>query len=71
MNKKLFFTIPFILSLLLLYGCKCGGKVGLKGEINPFDPITVDLTKVGETDTPLKMSQFAESVSYIYLSEEP
>jgi hypothetical protein len=31
----------------------------------------VDLTKVGETDTPLKMSQFAESVSYIYLSEEP
>ncbi|WP_080905514.1 hypothetical protein [Parabacteroides sp. Marseille-P3160] len=54
--------------LFVLYGCKYD-----KGQItrNVETPIFVDFTKIKETDQSIKLSQFADSILYIRLSDEP
>jgi len=67
MKKKLYIVI----SLSLLYGCN--SREGNKQEkmVESFNPVTIDVTKIIESDKPLMLSQFAETISYISLSEEP
>ena len=59
-----------ILILFFLCGCNNNAKEKQEEEtINSLDPVIIDVTQVKETKTPLKLSQFADSISYIRLSE--
>lgn len=73
MKKNKFVVFRFLIaSFTVFYGCNSGKKAQQEEDTyNPLKPVTIDVTNVNDTDTPLKLSQFAESVSYIYLSEEP
>ena len=61
----------FIIILFSLWGCNSIMKEKYEDIVNPLDPIFIDATSLNETDVPLTLSQFAESISYIPLSENP
>ena len=67
MNNRCFVFVLQAFLLLLFSSCGKGGKETASSD----SPIVVDLTDLKETNTPLKLSQFAESISYIRLSEDP
>ena len=60
--------IYILLSSFLIYGCNAKGEDKKKDLRSLSDPVIIDITKIKETNTPLKLSQFADSISYIRLS---
>ena len=58
-----------ILLLIFLYGCNPNVKQKQEESIHSISPVIIDVTQVKATNTPLKLSQFADSISYISLSE--
>ena len=74
MTKKSYAIIQIILiSLFLLYGCssKEKGEQQKSISIHLLEPTTIDVANIREMDTPLRLSQFVESISYIRLEDEP
>jgi hypothetical protein len=63
-------TIPYyFLIAALSSGCNTADK---DKRVESFpNPVVVDLAKAKETDSQIMLSQFAESISYIRLSDEP
>ena len=57
-----------ILSLFLICGCNTNGEEKQKGAVNQSSPVIIDLAKRGKDGEPLRLSQFADSISYIRLS---
>ena len=59
-----------ILSLFLICICNANGEEKQKGADNQSPPVIIDLNKRGKDWVPLRLSQFADSISYIRLSGE-
>ena len=58
-------------SYIFLFGCNTGEKK-IENEIetdNHSGPVVIDITQIKEINTPLKLSRFADSISYIRLSD--
>ena len=55
----------------MFFLCGCFNKTKEKQEdfTNPLGSVIIDATQVKETNTPLRLSQFADSILYIALSE--
>ena len=58
-----------ILSLIFLCGCSTNAKEKQEEPINSLGPVIIDVAQAKKINAPLKLSQFADSISYISLSE--
>ena len=59
-----------ILTLFFLSGCNTGEKEKQIETDNHAKPVIIDITQIKETNSPLKLSRFADSISYIRLSDD-
>ena len=56
------------ISFFLFYGCSANENKKQEESFNTSEPVIIDVTQLKETD-PIRLSQFADSISYIFLSE--
>ena len=59
-----------LIFIFVLYGCEYSTNQKDDGDA-VFAPIVIDFTKVKETDRQIKLSQFADSISYIRFPGDP
>ncbi|MCE5177629.1 MAG: 6-bladed beta-propeller [Porphyromonadaceae bacterium] len=71
MNFK--FLSYLILSTIgiIIFACTSKGKSDPLKSTSEEEPVIVDLSNVKKTNTPLKLSEFAETISYIQLDDDP
>lgn len=69
--KNIIFVIAALSAALFLANCTSKDSTVNKESLANEQPVIIDLTNVKKSDTPLKLSDFAESISYIQLDEEP
>ena len=56
------------ITFFLFFGCNAQENKKQEESSNPFNPVIIDVTQLKETN-PIRISQFADSISYIFLSE--
>jgi len=59
---------PIFLFFIFLFGCNANEKAPNENSKSSFNSVIIDVTKLKETNS-LRLSQFADSISYLYLSE--
>jgi hypothetical protein len=71
--KKQFMMVLFHVFILFIFGCKQKEQSTENKTTNssPFETVTVDLSSVKSTTSPLSLSMFAESIEYIQLDDNP
>jgi hypothetical protein len=60
-----------LVALSMVCACNPVEKNRENDVVDNVEPVKIDVTNVKETDNSLQLSQFAESITYIPLSEEP
>lgn len=71
MNCKLLSYLALSITGIIICACSSKGKSESTEITSKEQPIIVDITKAKGSNVPIKLSEFAESISYIPLDENP
>ena len=71
MNNRSLLHFFFSVIIIIIVSCNSTNKDSSERIPSKKEPTIVDLTNVKKINSPINLSEFAESISYIRLDEEP